>query len=80
MRTRIVDKRILVGFPDEVYAQVKEAAQSHYQSISGFIRDCVISRLEDEFSVEERAAIAQAFEESKKSEGVSWRSVQRNEV
>ena len=46
----VMTKRILVNLPSRVYEDLKHLAKAEYKSISGVIRESIITKLKSEFS------------------------------
>lgn len=74
---KVMDKRIIISLPLVLYKGAKKAAQRHYLSISGLIRQSLQEKLEEEFSDEEMAVIQKSQRSFKAGKGVDWRKVRR---
>lgn len=74
---KMMDKRIMVSLPSELYLLIEKIAQSEFMSISAFIREAIKERIEDSFTNEERALIEKGQKEFRAGEGVNFRKVKR---
>ena len=74
---RVMDKRILISLPAKLYANIKKAASSHYQTVSGYIRESVVEKIQEELSPEEAAVIRASKNEIRRGKGTPWRKVRR---
>ncbi len=73
-------KRVLVGLPDTLYNQTKQLAKANYKTMSAFIRDCIVEKINhdangESFSAQEMAQIQRGMEEASRSSGKSWRDM-----
>ncbi len=73
----VMNKRILVSLPEQIYQELKKLAKSEYKSISGLIRESVLDRLDEKFSKGEWDLIEKGRNEFRQGRGVNWRSVKR---
>lgn len=71
-------KRILVSLPSRVYDDLKYLAKTEYKSVSGVIRESIITKLKTEFSKAEMEQIEKGRAEYRQGKGVHWRSVKRD--
>lgn len=47
---KVMDKRIVISLPGKLYSNIKKAASSHYQTVSGYIRESVMEKMESKDS------------------------------
>lgn len=74
---KMMDKRIMVSMPAELYSNLVKIAEKEYVSISAYIRKAVMERMEEEFSPEEITLIEKGRKDFRKGKGVSWRKIKR---
>ena len=72
-----MDKELLIRMPTPLYAQAKKLCEKRYKSISAFVRELLIERLEDSLTAEERKRILKGEKEYSKGKGVNWRAIRR---
>ncbi len=63
MPSRMNEKKILIGFPEELYESIKKTSEKRYISVSSFIRQCVAERIEDELSAHDIELISQGMKD-----------------
>ncbi len=73
----VMDKRIIVNLPTELYEGIKRIAEKEYRSVSSLIRESVVERIEEDFSPEEMLSIKKARKSFRAGKGVNWRKVKR---
>jgi len=72
-----MDKELLIRMPSFLYNSVKNACGLEYKSMSAFVRELLLERLEDTLNSEEMKAIKKERASFKKGEGIHWRKVKR---
>lgn len=72
-----MDKRIVISLPAKLYGNIKKAASSHYQTVSGYIRESILEKIQDEFTPEESAVLEVSKKEMRETKGIAWRKVRR---
>lgn len=75
-----MDKELLVRMPTPLYNQAKKFCGKRYKSISAFIRELLIERIEDHLTADEKREIAEGEREYLKGRGVNWRTIKRGQV
>ena len=75
MEIKIKNKERTIGVrvPAVLYDYLNNLARRQYKSVSEVIRQTVVEKIEDEFTIKEWAMIEQALAESYKEKGTSWR-------
>ena len=73
----VMQKRILVNLPVELYDSIKRLAQREYRSISSLIRESILNRVEESFTSDELKIIEQGLKEFREGKGTNWRDVKR---
>ena len=74
---KIMDKRIVISLPARLYINIKKVASKHYQTVSGYIRESILEKIQDEFSPEEQAVIEDGRKELRNGKGTDWRKIRR---
>jgi Arc/MetJ-type ribon-helix-helix transcriptional regulator len=75
------NERIIgIRIPNVLYSHLANVARRHYKSISEVIRESIIEKMEDEFTIKEWAMIEKALAESYKEEGINWRKIKRDKI
>ena len=72
---KVMNKRIIVSFPDSLYQSIKSLAAREYCSISSLIRQSVLEKVEDELTPEEWAIVEQGLHDIDAGKGISWRDL-----
>lgn len=75
MRNRVMDKTILIHLPSELYESMKRIAAKKYKSLSSFVRESILEKIEEEFSSEELALIEKGRKSFHRGKGTNWRKV-----
>lgn len=73
----VMDKRIIVNLPAELYENIKRIAERKYKSVSSLIRESVLERIEEEFTPEEMALVEKGRRAFHQGKGINWRKVRR---
>jgi len=75
METKIKNKEKTIGvrIPAVLYNYLDNIARRQYKSISEVIRETIVEKIEDEFTIKEWGMIEQALAESYKEKGINWR-------
>jgi predicted DNA-binding protein len=75
METNIKNKEKTIGvrIPIVIYNYLNNLAHKQYKSISEVIRETLVGKIEDEFTIKEWALIERSLAESYKEKGVNWR-------
>jgi len=73
----IMDKRIIVNLPAELYDSIKRIAEKEYRSVSSLIRESVLERMEEEFTPEEMVLLEKARKSFHAGKGINWRKIKR---
>lgn len=74
---QVMDKRIIVNLPAELYKDIKRIAERKYRSISSLIRESILEKIEEEFTAEEMALVEKGRKSFHEGKGVDWRKVRR---
>ena len=53
-----MDKELLIRMPTPLYNQAKKICKKRYKSLSAFVRDVIMERVEDYLTTDERKKIA----------------------
>lgn len=72
-----MDKALLIRMPTPLYNQAKKLCERKYKSLSAFVRELLVERLEDSLTAKELKEIAEGEREYLRGKGVSWRTVKR---
>lgn len=72
-----MDKELLIRLPSSLYERVKSVCNGEYKSMSAFIRELLLERLNDTLSQEEEADIKKSRKLLQQGKGVSWRKIKR---
>jgi predicted DNA-binding protein len=72
-----MNKELLIRMPAPLYNQVKKMCERRYKSLSAFVRELLIERLEDSLTAKELKEITEGEKEHLKGKGVNWRTVKR---
>ncbi|MBI5150154.1 MAG: hypothetical protein HZA28_05205 [Candidatus Omnitrophica bacterium] len=72
-----MNKELLIRMPAPLYNQVKKLCESNYKSLSSFVRELLVERLEDSLTAKELKEIAEGEREYLKGKGINWRTVKR---
>ena len=72
-----MDKELLIRLPKPLYDRIKLACGIEYKSISAFVRELLLERLDDSFSAQEISEIEKGRAAFTKGKGVNWRKVKR---
>jgi uncharacterized protein YbcI len=73
----IMDKELLVRMPRSLYKETAKLCKKRYMSISSFVRELIVEKLEDSLSPSEEKIVAEGEKQYLKGEGVNWRKVKR---
>lgn len=73
----MMNKEFLIRMPSSLYKQTAKLCKKRYISISSFIRELLIEKLEDTLSSKEEEIIADGEKQYLKGKGTSWRKVKR---
>ncbi len=73
----MMNKEFLIRMPSPLYKQTAKLCKKRYISISSFIRELLIEKLEDSLSLKEEEIIAEGEKQYLKGKGASWRKVKR---
>ena len=74
----LMDKELLIRMPTPLYNQAKKLCEKRYKSISAFIRDLLIERIDDYLTTDEKKKIAEGEKEYLKGKGANWRTIKRD--
>lgn len=74
----LMDKELLIRMPTPLYNQAKKLCEKRYKSISAFIRDLLIERIDDYLTTDEKKKIAEGEKEYLKGKGANWRTIRRD--
>ena len=77
MKTNVMDKTLLIHLPSQLYVRLKAAAAKNYKSLSAFVRESVVEKIEEEFTTEEMALIEKGSKDFRAGKGSNWRKVKR---
>ncbi|MFA5388738.1 MAG: hypothetical protein WC312_03165 [Candidatus Omnitrophota bacterium] len=73
----IMDKELLIRIPTPLYKKAKKISKMKYKSLSAFVRDIIMDRVEDYITSDERKKISEGEKQYLKGKGVSWRTIKR---
>lgn len=73
----IMDKELLIRMPTPLYYQTRRLCEKRYKSISAFIRELLIERIDDYLTADEKKKIAEGEREYLKGKGANWRTIKR---
>lgn len=73
----LMDKELLIRLPSSLYKRVKRACDSEYKSISAFVRELLLERLEDTLTADEMKIIEKERASFSKGKGTAWRKIKR---
>lgn len=74
---QVMNKRVIVSLPAELYDGIKRLATREYRSVSSLIRESILEKMEEEFTVEEISLIDKARKSFHAGKGTNWREVKR---
>ena len=74
---QVMDKRIIVNLPTELYEGIKRIAEKEYRSVSSLIRESVLERIEEEFTPGEMTLLEKEHKSFHAGKGINWRKVKR---
>lgn len=74
---KVMDKRIVISLPARLYSSLRKAAEIHYQTVSGFIRESILEKIEDELTPDEMNVVESGRKEIRRRKGMDWRKVRR---
>lgn len=72
-----MDRELLIRLPSPLYERVKTVCGRQYKSISSFVRELLLERLDDTLSASDLKEIEKGHKFLKQSKGVSWRKIKR---
>lgn len=72
-----MDKELLIRLPLVLYKRVKSVCDSEYKSVSAFIRELLLDRLDDTLTIKEMDMIEKERAAFNKGKGTAWRSLKR---
>lgn len=72
-----MNKELLIRLPSSLYERVKSVCVGEYKSMSAFIRELLLERLNDTLSLQEEADIKKSRKLLQRGRGVSWRETKR---
>ncbi|MDP2922571.1 MAG: hypothetical protein Q8O30_02465 [Candidatus Omnitrophota bacterium] len=72
-----MDKELLIRMPAPLYNRVKRLCAKQYKSLSAFVRELLLERLDDSLTAKEMEEIAEGEKQYLKGKGVNWRAVKR---
>lgn len=72
-----MNKELLIRMPAPLYNQTKKFCEKRYKSISAFIREILIERLDDYLTKDEKKKAAEGEKEYLEGKGVNWRTIKR---
>ena len=73
----IMEKRILVNLPADLYDGLKGLAKREYRSISSLIRESILDKMRESFTKDELHLIEQGRKTFHAGKGKNWRTVKR---
>ena len=80
VKTDSKERTVGVRIPGVLYNYLNDVAHRQYKSISEVVRESVVERIEDEFTIKEWAMIEGALAESYKGRGINWRKVKHDKI
>ncbi len=72
-----MNKELLIRMPAPLYNQAKKLCESKYKSLSAFVRELLVERLEESLTAKELKEIAEGEREYRRGKGINWRTVKR---
>lgn len=72
-----MNKELLVRMPRSLYNETAKLCKKRYISISSFVRELIVEKLEDSLSPGEEKIAAEGERQYLKGKGVNWRRVKR---
>jgi hypothetical protein len=73
----MMNKELLIRMPSSLYKETLKLCKKRYISISSFIRELLIERLESSLTAEEEKIVAAGERQYLKGKGINWRRVKR---
>ena len=80
VRTDSKERMVGVRVPVVLYNYLNDIAHRQYKSISEVLRESVVERIEEEFTIKEWAMIEEALAGSYKERGINWRKVKHDKI
>jgi len=74
----VMDKRIIVNLPAELYEGIKRIAGKEYRSVSSLIRESIIKKIEEELTPEEMVLIEKERKSLHEGKSINWRKVTKS--
>ena len=74
---KTMNKEVLVRLPLDIYTQLKQFSQIEYKSMSAVIRETLIDKLQDSFTLEQSAEIEAQRKAFYDGKGTNWRDIKR---
>lgn len=72
-----MDKELLIRLPSSLYKRVRLVCGAEYKSISSFVRELLLEKLDDTLGSEEMKIIEKERASFHKGKGTEWRKVKR---
>lgn len=73
----IMNKELLIRLPASLYERTKRACAVEYKSVSAFVRELLLERLDDTLGVAEIKEVEKGRAAIRKGKGTSWRKIKR---
>jgi len=73
----VMNKELLIRLPAALYARTKRVCDVEYKSMSAFVRELLLERLDDTLSLTETNEIEKSRAAIRKGKGTSWRKIKR---
>lgn len=73
----MMDKELLIRMPSPLYKQAAKFCKKRYISISSFIRELLVEKIEDSLTLKEEEIVVKGERQYLKGKGISWRKVKR---
>lgn len=72
---KLTEKRIIVSLPLSLYENARRFASKNYTSVSGLVRDSLLEKIGEEFTIKELALIEKGRKAFRAGKGIPWRKV-----
>lgn len=72
-----MNKELLIRMPSSLYKETAKLCARRYVSVSSFIRELLIERIENSLTAEEEKIVAGGERQYLKGKGINWRKIKR---
>jgi len=73
----MMNKELLIRMPSSLYEETVKLCKKRYVSISSFIRELLIEKIESSLTPEEKKIVTEGERQYLKGKGTNWRKVKR---